>query len=64
MLEDPINEGYYETLKNKSIDYPNPAFEQIEVDLPRTFTDMNDTDSEALLPSLRNVLFAFVSRNP
>jgi hypothetical protein len=36
----PENRGYYRKLKNTPLEYPNPSFYQIELDLRRTFTEM------------------------
>ena len=33
------NKGYYEGLLKNFIDYPNPHFVQIELDLKRTFPE-------------------------
>jgi len=33
------NIGYYEKLKRSALDYPNPSFQQIELDLKRTFQE-------------------------
>lgn len=44
--------------------YPNPSFNQIELDLRRTFPNEPPAKVEKLIDPLRNVLFAFVKRNP
>lgn len=36
----PENRGYYRKLKNTPLEYPNPSFNQIELDLRRTFTEL------------------------
>jgi hypothetical protein len=64
LIKNPMNKGYYKTLSENSIDYPNPAFDLIEVDMPRTFTEIEDCGSDEKIASLRRVLRAFVSRNP
>ena len=38
------NKGYYETLRDHDMLYPNPSFNQIELDLRRTFP--NDPPEE------------------
>jgi Rab-GTPase-TBC domain len=58
------NKGYYHRLLNSNVDYPNPCFHQVEIDLNRTFTEMNVTESEKYIPALRNVLQTYVKRNP
>ena len=63
-MESDINKGYYDTLVRSEFDYPNPSFEQIEVDLNRTFTDLAALEPEKYIPSLRRVLRAYVTRNP
>lgn len=57
--------GYYEKLKLISQCYPNGSFHQIELDLPRTYTNLQpgtDSMKEKIAP-LRNVLAAYVKRN-
>jgi len=36
------NPGYYDGLKKLGFFYPNPAFIQIELDLPRTYPQVDD----------------------
>ena len=56
---------YYKSLLNTTMDYPNPSFHQIELDLSRTFVDMAlEDDADKLIPSLKNVLYTYVKRNP
>ncbi len=43
-LEDPLNSGYYQSLLNADLDYPNPSFHQIELDLNRTFSELEVED--------------------
>ena len=59
-----FNKGYYESLLNYNMDYPNPCFSQIDLDLHRTFTDLTKEEQAKLIPSLRNVLQTYVKRNP
>ena len=59
----PENKGYYRKLKNTEMTYPNPSFNQIELDLRRTFTESKGK-SERLINKLRNVLYTFLKRNP
>jgi hypothetical protein len=59
------NPGYYDGIKKLGFFYPNPAFIQIELDLPRTYPNANDgEDLQVLLEPLRNVLYSIVIRNP
>ena len=43
-LADPINSGYYQSLLNADLNYPNPSFHQIELDLNRTFSELDVED--------------------
>ena len=59
------NPGYYESLKANAINYPNPSFHQIELDLARTYPHITDEETLSKYTTpLRNVLYAFVNRNP
>ena len=61
------NKGYYETLKTSfnEFNYPNPQFNQIEIDLKRTFPNQkNPEQMEKDIIPLRNVLTSYVIRNP
>ncbi len=58
------NKGYYQNLLNKDVDYPNPCFHQIELDLNRTFTELEVAESEQYIQPLRNILQTYVKRNP
>lgn len=58
------NRGYYHSLLHSSVDYPNPCFHQVEIDLNRTFTEMDVGQAEHYIPALRNVLQTYVKRNP
>ena len=60
----PENKGYYKKLKKLALQYPNPSFNQIELDLRRTFTELKVAKSERLIVKLRNVLFTYCKRNP
>ncbi len=44
--------------------YPNPCFNQIDLDLRRTFAELKVKQAESLITKLRNVLFVYVKRNP
>lgn len=46
------------------MDYPNPSFAQIELDLRRTFAELKIQKSERLINKLRNVLTTYTKRNP
>ncbi|MDR3549113.1 MAG: TBC domain-containing protein [Candidatus Pacebacteria bacterium] len=68
------NPGYYQSLLKDFLEYNNPFFGQVELvsapllttdkDLPRTFIEngMNDTPEKAA--ALKNVLTAYIKRNP
>jgi len=66
--------GYYRSLVNDFIDYPNPAYSQIDLvllyifnikkDLNRTFGGDKSAATEQNLKSLKNILNAYVNRNP
>ena len=58
------NPGYYQNLKNHLYEYPNPWFNQIELDLKRTFSDNDEYSSLDKEDQMRNVLGAYVKRNP
>ena len=58
------NKHYYRNLKNQAMSYPNPCFNQIELDLRRTFTELKIQKSERLIIKLRNVLTTYTKRNP
>lgn len=60
----PGNKNYYKILRDNTMQYPNPSFNQIELDLRRTFPNEPPAKVEKLIDPLRNVLFAFVKRNP
>ena len=46
------------------MEYPNPCFGQIELDLRRTYPNESAAQIEADIVPLRNVLNTFVKRNP
>lgn len=59
------NPGYYEALTKSKIFYPNPSFQQIELDLRRTYPQQKDKlQLEKDISVLRRVLNAYVMRNP
>lgn len=61
----PENRGYYRRLKNTPLEYPNPSFYQIELDLRRTFTELKvGKGQDRLINKLRNVLTTYCKRNP
>ena len=63
-MDMPHNRNYYFYLRDQNIEYPNPCFNQIELDLRRTFpNDSPDVINKLIVP-LRNVLTTFVKRNP
>ncbi len=60
----PENKGYYRQLKSLVMKYPNPSFNQIDLDLRRTFSELKIKQAESLIKKLRNVLFVYTKRNP
>ena len=64
MMSRAENKDYYRRLKKMEMDYPNPSFSQIELDLGRTFTELKINQTVDLINKLRNVLYTFVKRNP
>ena len=54
------NLGYYESLKNTTLKYPHPGPIEFEKDLRRSAAGL----SEENINSMRNVLSAFIIRNP
>jgi hypothetical protein len=51
-------------LRDQIKSYPNPGFNQIELDLKRTFpNDPIEATEQCIIP-MRNVLYSFVKRNP
>jgi Rab-GTPase-TBC domain len=60
------HKDYYQSLLKTKIEYPNPSFHQIDLDLTRTFVDMEvdkEEEQKMILP-LKNVLYTYVKRNP
>ncbi len=60
----PENISYYKYLKRAPMEYPNPCFQQINLDLRRTFFELKIEKSESLIEKLRNVLTVYTKRNP
>jgi len=59
------NKGYYDILiKDYVLDYPNPGYHQIELDLERTFDEDGAELDEAKIKAMRNILRAYIKRNP
>lgn len=58
------NPGYYQSLLDNFLEYPNPSFHQIELDLRRTFSDMKEHNHPEREQQMRNILRAYVKRNP
>ena len=52
--------GYYDSLKNAALKYPHPGPSEIEKDLHRSGAGVSDSDIDLM----RNILQAFVLRNP
>ena len=55
---------YYYVLRDQKVDYPNAGFNQIELDLKRTYPDEPPDVVEEKIGPLRNVLSTFLKRNP
>lgn len=64
LIDQETNGNYYFILRDHNIDYPNPCFNQIELDLKRTFPNDPKDVVEKYIGSLRNVLNTFLKRNP
>jgi hypothetical protein len=54
------NPGYYDALRETTLSYPHPGPSDIEKDLKRSGAGI----SEEQMNSMRNVLCAFIIRNP
>jgi len=63
MMNLPENKDYYKKLRDTGLDYPSPSIHQIEVDLNRTFGELEIEHSESMINKLRNVLTAYTKRN-
>ena len=64
MINMDDNRNYYYILRDHNMEYPNPCFNQIELDLRRTFPNDPPELMEKYIGPLRNVLCTFVKRNP
>lgn len=60
----PENRFYYRNLRRAGLDYPSPSSHQIEVDLKRTFSELEMPCDERNIRRLRNVLTAYTKRCP
>ena len=58
------NPGYYEALKQHRTPYPHPAYGDIEKDLKRSGVGSQDGSKTDQIAMMRNILAAFISRNP
>lgn len=58
------NKNYYNLIDVEEMNYPNPSFNQIDLDLKRTFSDLPNEEADKLIPPLRRILRAYVKRNP
>lgn len=63
MMSTDLTKDYYTTMRDKVRDYPHPHFNQIELDLKRTFIEEGKEVVEKLIPTLSNVLSTFLKRN-
>ena len=54
------NPDYYNSLKHSAFKYPHPGFIDIEKDLHRSGSGVSNKD----IDSMRNILTAFINRNP
>jgi len=57
------NPGYYEALKNNKILYPHPGHGDVEKDLKRSGLGSQEGKADQIT-MMRNILGAFISRNP
>ena len=64
LIDQEFNTNYYYTLRDQNLLYPNPCFNQIELDLSRTFPNDPVDKVERYIDPLRNVLNTFIKRNP
>ena len=55
---------YYQNLRHFFVDYPNPCYSQIELDVKRTFPEDEFFQIPAVTRALKNVLVAYTRRNP
>ncbi|CDW83411.1 gtpase-activating protein [Stylonychia lemnae] len=62
-LSSKLSQDNYKNLKNLKLRYPNPCFNQIDLDLKRTQMDLG-LRSDNFLSQLRNILVSYVKRNP
>ena len=58
------NPGYYQSLKDNFLDYPNPIYQQIELDLKRTFPNNKNHATPEKEMQMRNILYSYAKRNP
>eukprot|EP00347_Sterkiella_histriomuscorum_P005367 403356882 len=59
-----FNKDYYQQLLKMNLNYPNPCFNQIELDLKRTSMDLSEEQTIEFINQLRNVLSCYIKRNP
>jgi hypothetical protein len=64
MINMEYNRNYYFQMRDHNLEYPNPCFNQIELDLYRTFPNDDPAMVEKFIDPMRNVLTTFVKRNP
>lgn len=59
------NKGYYASLTNSDLSYPNFDFQQVDLDVFRTFPHIkSQTERRRLMDPLKNILHTYVKRNP
>ena len=59
------NKGYYTSLTNSSLSYPNYDFQQVDLDVFRTFPHIkSQAERRRLMNPLKNLLYSYVKRNP
>ena len=51
------NPGYYQSLKNNFLEYPSPCFDQINIDLTRTFANDKQMKTPEKEEQMRNILY-------
>lgn len=64
LLDMEHNRDYYQKLRDSILEYPNPCFNQIELDLKRTYPSEPPEKVAQYIVPLRNVLTTFIKRNP
>ncbi len=58
------NKEYYDKLCSLEMEYPNPCFHQIEIDMYRTFPEDKLEKGSEFLAQLATILSTYIKRNP